>query len=871
MGKGNAIARAAMMSGVAMIWVQPASAAAIYFDIPAQPLSQALVKFGLASKKQVIFSPDSVRGLTSKSVKGELGAGKALGMILEGSGLTARVREQAYVITPVAQSAAVPPPTAQADEQAPPENGGGFGDIVVTAQRREQRLQDVPVSATVTTGEQLAKSNVINLEDLSARLPNLRIATAPANNLLNIRGVGSGLNPGFEQAVGTFVDGVYRGRSRAINPALFDLERVEVLKGPQTTFFGNNTIAGALNITTRKPGKEFGYNASALYSPSDGEYAIEGGITAPLTPTLSARVAVKAYGMDGYVSNSFTGDDQPHSRNFVARGSLAWEPTENFRSDIRVDYGRMRSRDGFPTELLDCPPDPVFGAAAGLCARYLAASGGPVDDELDYHTNKFETPSSYDFWEVAATNQLDIGDHRLTSITSYFEHDNDTVITAAPLPVPGVGGLPNAFILHLPETLEQWSQELRIESPSGGLIEYMAGLYYSRGDLDAQGYSGFYFAPFGMFAGPPFGPTTPIATTQPFRQKDTVKSAFASLAINPVDSLTINLGARYSIVKKKVLERDWVFGTAGAIPGPDNFVAGPPSVQAPLRAILGGLPDNFDDPDRTDKKFMPSANLQYRLTGDITTYVSYTKGFKAGGFGGTIPDKVRFDPETVDAYEIGVKGSLLDRSLYFSVAAFQSDYDDLQEATQVLLPSGAILARIANVAKARAKGVEIGVNWRLSDNISVTGDVAYLDAKYRRYERAPCTILGSALDPSCVQDMAGKRRGFAPKWSGNAGLSLSIPLDEATEIRFDPSLYFSSRYFQSATADPLLEQEGWVKFDARLAVGSVDGSWELAIIGKNLSDKATGSFRNFVPSSPGTFYALPDRPRSVAIQFSIRK
>ena len=861
--------RAAIAAAAAVACVQPAIAGTINFDIPAQPLSQALVKFGLVSGRQVIFNPDSVRGLTSRGIKGALPADAAIVRMLEGSGLSVRANGNGFVLMPDdggVQSA--PPPV---DEPSLQQGNASFGDIVVTAQRREQRLQDVPVSATVTTGETLSKGNLATLEDLSVRLPNVRIATAPGSNLINIRGVGSGLNPGFEQAVGTFVDGVYRGRSRAINAALFDLERVEVLKGPQTTFFGNNTIAGALNIATRKPDAVFGYNGSVLYAPADGEYAVEGGITGPVTSTLNARVAVKAFGMDGYVRNGFTRTDEPRTRNFVGRASLTWEPTDTFRSDVRFDYGRMRSKGAFYNELIDCPPGVAYGGAAGLCARYLAMAGGAVDDRLDYHSDKFETPGSYDFWEVAATNQLDVGDHRLTSITSYFEHKNRTVVTAAPVPVPGVGGRANAFVINLPEDLEQWSQELRLESPGGQTIDYMAGLYYAHGDLDASSYSAFYFGPFGMFAGPPYGPGTPIATTQPYRQKDSVKSAFASVTINPLDRLKINLGARYSIVKKKVLRRDWAFGTGGDIPDADNFVLGPPSVQGPLLAILGGEPGNYDDRALTNKKLMPSANVQYMITDQITAYASYTKGFKAGGFAATTPDKVRFGPETVDAYEVGIKGTLLDRALFFSLAAFQSDYDDLQEATQVLLPSGAILSRIANVAKARAKGIEFGMSWRASRRFQLIGDIAYLDSKYLRYPNAPCTILGTVTTPNCVQDMAGKRRGFAPRWSGNVGVSFSAPIDDDTEIRFDPSLYFSSRYFQSANADPLLVQDGWAKFDMRVGVGPGDRSWELAVIGKNLTDKATASFRNGVPSSPGTYYALPERPRSVAIQFSLRR
>ncbi|WP_240623716.1 TonB-dependent receptor plug domain-containing protein [Tsuneonella suprasediminis] len=168
----------------------------------------------------------------------------------------------------------------------------------------------MPLSATVVSGASLQKDNIRDLQDLGSRIANVRIASAPATELLNIRGVGSGLSATFEQSVGTFVDDVYRGRSRSARAALFDVDHVEVLKEPQTTFFGNNAIAGALNITTRTPGRQFDYNASILHG-SDGEYAYEAGVTVPIDDTLSARLAAKAYGMDGYIENDITGGKGP--------------------------------------------------------------------------------------------------------------------------------------------------------------------------------------------------------------------------------------------------------------------------------------------------------------------------------------------------------------------------------------------------------------------------------------------------------------------------------------------------------------------------------------------------------------------------------
>jgi outer membrane receptor protein involved in Fe transport len=180
-------------------------------------------------------------------------------------------------------------------------------EVVVTAQRREQRLQDVPVAVSVVSGESLERGNLRTLEDIGTRLPNVKITSGPLVDQINIRGVGSGQNAGFEQSGATFVDGIYRSRSRSTHAALFDVERVEVLKGPQTTFFGANAIAGAINITTRVPDNTFAANGSALYSPSDDEYNVEGGVTLPMSDTFSVRVAARLSGLNGYIDNDLSG------------------------------------------------------------------------------------------------------------------------------------------------------------------------------------------------------------------------------------------------------------------------------------------------------------------------------------------------------------------------------------------------------------------------------------------------------------------------------------------------------------------------------------------------------------------------------------
>ncbi len=750
------------------------------------------------------------------------------------------------------------------------EHAGNDGEIVVTARGREQRLQDVPVAVSVVSGADLERADLRSLQDVTARLPNVRINSGTNTDVLVIRGVGSGANVGFEQAVGTFVDGVYRGRSRATRAALFDLDRVEVLRGPQTTFFGHNAVAGALNIVTRKPGTELAFNASALYEVEHGEYALEAGITVPVTDTLSIRAAGRLSGMEGYIYNSTLGQDGPRMRDRIGRVSVRFEPSESFRSDLRVDMARLRSRDAFSGEIVGCPPAPVYGAAGMACMRHLA--GAVPEDDFNYNAAGRDTFFNYDYTEAAWTNRFDFGGISLTSITAYFDHDNDAKIQLIPTANIGFGGsglLPTRNL----ESYEQVSQELRLQSDAGNTVDWMVGAYYAHGELDARNRTGFHFVPFALLTPgltTPLQPNTPIAGRPTLAQTDNVYSAFGSLTWRATEAFRLNLAARYSKVDKHgTRTMSW-----GILDGnlAENFVALPLSDQLLINAGRGSSMAQYPITDRTDDKFMPSVGVEYDLTGDIMAYATYTYGFKAGGFDASAQGGI-YGPETVNAYEAGIKGTLAGGLGSFSLALFRSDYADLQETSIVFTGTGeqqSITAVVANAAGARVQGVELGGSLRLADWLRFNADIGYLDAVYTDFPNASCTVLATAGNARCVQDMSGKRRAYAPEWTGTIGANISFPVTGHVSLRIDPSLFFSSSYFMSATADPLLKQDGFAKVDLRVGIGPDDRRWELALVTRNLTNKATSSFVAPLPTSNGSTIVYPDRPRSIAFSASVK-
>jgi outer membrane receptor protein involved in Fe transport len=244
-------------------------------------------------------------------------------------------------------------------------------EVVVTAQKRDESLQDVPISMQVVSGNTIAKMEISDLSVMAQQLPNVYISPGNVSNNIYIRGVGSGGNGGFEQSVGTFVDGVYHGRSRLSQTLLVDIERVEVLRGPQSIYFGNNSIAGAFSVTTRRPGDTLEGYAKASYETERDEPAIEVGVGGPLTDTVGFRLVGRYSDLDGWMDNQGTGDKNPQIKNEFVRGWLDWDITENWQTSLKAEYGKQKSKGTFGTQMTQCPPKAPFTSGA-FCQVALA-------------------------------------------------------------------------------------------------------------------------------------------------------------------------------------------------------------------------------------------------------------------------------------------------------------------------------------------------------------------------------------------------------------------------------------------------------------------------------------------------------------------
>lgn len=774
--------------------------------------------------------------------------------------------------------ATVPAAAQDGDEVA---RDGRLTEIVVTAQRRSETLQSVPISAEIVSGGMLAQQNLNSLVELAAVKPSVRVAEGGRNSDIYIRGTGSGESQSFDQSVGTFIDDIYHGRSRTSVGAFLDLERVEILKGPQTTYFGNNAIAGAFNIVTKKPTDEYEGWLRGLISAGSGrssgedggQYAIEGSVNVPFSDAFGLRVAATYNGHDGYFFNTATNENGGEEERGAARATLRYNPDDRLDVTLKGEWSESTSTPGLFAVYENCPPPVRFGGPAGLCGIALGA-GGPIGIETHEFANQEGAVRQLDTVESVLNIDYEIGDLTLTSTTGYyeydFEYDQDTDST-------------DLELVHIsaPEQFHQFSQELRISSPTGGQFEYMAGLYVQTDDLEVEQNINFFLLTPLIESIPPFAPLVPflpLAQNVSAHQESETYSAFAAVTWNAANALSFTASLRGTVVDKELVNWEQDYGTAteswgGFVPFPDSVI--------PLAEALGLGETGTISLDRTDEGLMPGARIQYDME-DTMLYASYTRGFKAGGFNfaDTTADPINlgFEPEYVDAFELGAKSELFDRRLRVNLALFLNDFSDLQVAVSGNNSSGGFTNFVRNAAESRSQGIELEASWAVNSYFTLSGAFTLLDSEYRDYQGAEPTedqkLAFVLLDPANNdpddaprQDLSGHTTPFAPDFSGNVSGILVVPVSDRFELSMTGTLIFSSEYQLTATDDPLTVQPSYTRVDAGITFRPQEGPWAFDVIGKNLTDETIRTFSTITPTTFGTLLSNRQPYRSIAFQF----
>ncbi|MEO0436061.1 MAG: TonB-dependent receptor [Pseudomonadota bacterium] len=761
-------------------------------------------------------------------------------------------------------------------------------EVMVTAQLRAESALDVPVAISTVDGERIGQLAITNLQELTTYIPNVNINSGALTPNLFIRGIGSGTNAGFEQSVGMYIDGVYAGRAAlSAVPITMDLERVEVLKGPQGILFGRNAIAGAISITSAKPSEEFEASTEALWSPDHNEQQYNVMISGPILEGVSGRLAVRYDSLDGWWSDVLDGQQGPNTENIYARGSLRWNASDRITVDAKYEKGSFFSRNN---------PIVVYQSDFEGQQNFAGSIPFPVVSERDQGASDSPNDRDVDTDVFALTVSWDADFATFTSISAYSGY---TRLDQSNTDLAATGSLNRTG----DEQYDQYSQEFRLVSNSEGSLDWIVGAYYQHADLEVRRINtALDFALSGPLSAPALVAAPGAqATTQLFDQEADSWAVFAQSTWNVSNQLRFTAGARYQEESKRLDKINPSNPALGFRAGPNILFANPftRELTADLRA------HTFLDLKRDDDDLTFVLNGQWYPQKDMMLYASASTGFKAGGFdesysgagetvrladpftgeptgevvAGTDSSVLEYEDESVLSYELGAKMKLLGGAAEVNVALFQTEYEDLQVSSLV----GDVF-RVSNAGEATSRGIEVDGRVILSRRFTLAASVAWLDASYDEFAGATCTIPQATdpeNNPGCLrpdgsniaagesggQDLAGETLTYAPDWSANINAVYKAPLSPRLDLVTSIDLNFRDEFYSALDLDPSTVHDAYSQLNMRVALVSTDEKWSVALIGKNLTDEVTYAWRNDVAvTNSNSYFAVAERPLSIAVQ-----
>jgi outer membrane receptor protein involved in Fe transport len=730
-------------------------------------------------------------------------------------------------------------------------------EVIVTAQIREQSLQDVPISVSAIDGEVIEDRSVDNLQSLSASIPNFMVVETQIDTSISIRGVRSGANKGFEQSVPMNFDGVTYPRSQLARTPLVDLERVEVLRGPQPTLFGKNAIGGAVSVTSAKPTEEFEGKFSTSFESEHDESQSLVVLSGPLSDDLLGRLTVSTREMDGWITNQRMKRVEPQRDETYIRGQLAWTDSNDIDYNLKVETADFDSV-GYAMEAL-APQDGYGLVFAGPIA---------VETNEDWVRSSGETFSqnTMDNFVFTSNIPLDNGG-TLTSITSMVEYDSYEVLDVDYVALEILDGT------NQTEKYEQTSQEIRYTSPGGEDLDYIVGAYFQSADVDVTDY-----VPLGSFlalAGPPVSMLVGTNWDRLYKQSSEMYSVFGQADINLEGNWRLTVGARYSNEDKDGSRNLTLDGTGTAL-------AGSPMLNVLWAAVLNVGPHNIAS-SRSESSFDPMVRLSYDLSDNAQMYVSYTEGSKAGGFdirGNSIPGTPlvssaggwEFEEEKATNIEWGYKMKS-DRAS-FDFTYFTTEYEDLQ--TSVF--DGVLGFKVGNASAAELDGFEMQGRYLIAEGLEFYGSLASLNYEFTDWKNSQCAY-GEVATNGIYCDRSGASVILAPEDTANAGFAYETVLSNNWVLDANLNVDYSSEYFITTNLDKNIKENGYSKVGLVLGLESSDGKWRLSLIGDNLTDeriKVVGGTiplaRVFVGLASGgaldgiAYDAIYARPKNIAIK-----
>ncbi len=733
----------------------------------------------------------------------------------------------------------IPPGSASAQDQAESTTASGDPVIIVTAQKREQNLQDVPVSIAVIPADTLSALKLNRATDLQYVVPGIASPeqTGPRNFGFFIRGVGTNTFSAetIEPSTAYFVDGVVMGQAGASLTDLPDIERIEVLRGPQSTLFGKNASAGVINVITRAPSDTLEVRAGVTWAWPHDDQHFYGYISGPIGETTGFSISGRRSKRDGYIQNLVDGRRFNDRDEFGLRGKLQFAPSAGFTATLIGDYWESDTNCCIWTAERFGPEPGTPGAPLFFEVPAIALIGSTTPGR----GNQNQTIDGDVFAQVknyGASLQIDYdlgGGHELTSISSWrgFETIDGLDSDSSPL---------DYLNINFADLLQnQLSQELRVASPTGGIVDYVAGVYYFRQKVRDEVIQRFPFLPGTLF--PPF--LIYLNKDQANRVTTTNIAAFGQINLRPTEKLVLTAGARLLNEKQRV----------------DKDVSDPTTGD---RAVTNG---------RNSDTFLTFRGaVEYHFTDDAMAYASVTRGFKGGGFDlyGNRGGLVFVGAEKPTSYEIGLRTAFPDAGLTFNVTGYYADIDGYQTSSR---DPATLLFPIRN-NNARTKGVEAELVWRPvgQDDFSLNLGLAYTDANWRSFTDAPCRF---ATAPECsggVQNLTGQPLPFAPKWAFNVGPDYQTDLGGNLKLSMTANLNYRSSQIIGFPNSPDARESGYALLGAAIALGALDDRWKISVFGKNLTDKEFRTFQFNLSSGSSYQYRMYESRRIVGVALDVR-
>ncbi|MCP5431919.1 MAG: TonB-dependent receptor [Alphaproteobacteria bacterium] len=684
-------------------------------------------------------------------------------------------------------------------------------EIIVTAQKREESLQDVPISITALSGDFIERTGIPDFETLAFYVPNFQYTTS--NQLINtrigIRGVNSVGNSGFETSVGVFIDDVYVPRPGATIGTLMDLQAVEILRGPQGTLYGRNTSVGALNVRSRAPTSDLQAGLRLFGGDIDG-YGAAGYVSGPIANELLGRFAFHVQDRAAYLENTFENEDELDRQDYNFRGRLSWTPVPELKADFIVDY-QLIDYNGANVEIAQDSITSQFLTTFATIHGVTVDTGSSFDQKVKQVHTDTATQMQYG---ISLKVDYEIFDHTLTSITSYRNwEDNYRKEEVVRLPA-------EVLFRDRVTTTDNYSEELRLSSATGGMFEYIGGLFFYHEEYDTDTFFDLgadycndvlpAIGQAGLVAACNAAPER--ATIDDFGQQLTSIAAFGSLTWNLTDAFKLTGGLRWTRDEKEG------FFTRRRL----NAAAAPIAPTGTVGSNLGV--------EQIDERVTYSLTGRYFVTPEVMAFATVATGFKSGGLNSeaqaiTLPRT--FGPEFTQDYELGLKSTLFDRRLRANLTLFHMDIDDFQERTFTGL--GFI---VGNAGSVRQRGLELDLDATPVDELSLNLGFAWLDSEFTDFRGAP------GLPGGAAQNLTGKRRPDSPEFTVSLGAQWTDRIPNTDLGWFVRGEYqWTDEQYLAANLNPQALQEAYTIVNFRAGISGEDKSWTLSAFVRNAFDE----------------------------------